>query len=144
MCEEVKSNSDLSSFVQQKIDEFEQLLLNEPQIECPVQHFFTPGLYTRQILIPRGTFLTSKIHKTQHPFIISVGKITVFTETEGEQLLEAPYMGITQPHTRRVLYAHEDTVWTTFHATDKTTVEEVEEEIIIKREHFKSIEGGIS
>ena len=33
---------------------------------------------------------------------------------------------ITKPGTKRVLYTHKDTVWVTFHATDKTTVEDLE------------------
>lgn len=125
-----ETDVDTINSVQDKIDLFESILLNEEQVNCPLQHFFTPGLYTRQIFIPKGTYLTSKVHKTAHPYIISVGEISVFIEDEGEVLLKAPHMGITLPGTRRVLFAHTDVVWTTFHATDKETVEEVEKDII--------------
>lgn len=85
--------------------------------------------------MPKGTLLTSKIHKTEHPFIVSKGKVSVWLDEGEEVLIEAPYCGITLPNTRRVLYIHEDCIWTTIHATDKTTPEEVEEEIIQKHDN---------
>jgi len=59
-------------------------------------------------------------HLTQHPFIISKGKILVTSDTEGSVTYTAPHVGITQPHTRRALLAIEETVWTTFHITELT------------------------
>ncbi len=113
------------------VDRIEWLLEEKGQpTEMPVQHKFTPGLYTRTIQMPAGSLLTSQIHKTEHPFVIHSGSISVWTRETGVQLLHAPYLGVTTPGTRRVLYAHTDTVWSTFHPTDKTTVEEVREDII--------------
>lgn len=122
--------------IQGIINNIEDEMMQHEQVDCPLQHFFTPGLYTRQIFIPKGTHIISKIHNTAHPYIISVGKVKVFTEEEGTCILTAPHMGITKPLTRRVLIALEDTVWTTFHATDKTTVDEVEKDIMISKEEF--------
>lgn len=80
----------------------------------------TPGLYTRQITLPAGTLLTSKIHKTCHPFIVVKGAITVYnTVGDTQEMFTAGYRGITMPGTRRVLYVHEETVWITFHSTNK-------------------------
>jgi|SRR5580698_5572138 hypothetical protein len=103
--------------------------------EFPVGGFFTPGAYTRVLVIPEGSYLTSKIHKTTHPFVLAKGKITIFTEGFGEEILEAPFIDITLAGTRRFARAETECVWVTFHATDKHTVEEVEEEIIIHREN---------
>lgn len=87
-------------------------------VDCELRHIFTPGLYARQITIPKGTTLTSLIHNTCHPFTISKGKVSVWIDAENEQVLEAPYTGITYPGTRRVLYTHEEVIWTTYHPTD--------------------------
>lgn len=95
-----------------------------------VTHRFTPGLYIREILMPTGSILTSKIHKTEHPYVISKGKVSVWTEKEGSVKLEAPHTGITKPGTRRLLYVNEDTIWTTFHPTNETDVSKIEEQII--------------
>jgi hypothetical protein len=39
---------------------------------------------------------------------------------------------MTKPGTQRILYIHEECVWITVHPTDKTTVEEVVEDVIAK------------
>jgi hypothetical protein len=96
------------------IDEAEAILVQLPKVECPLKHRFTPGLYIREIFMPAGTLLTSKIHKTEHPFIVSKGKLNVFLNGE-MQYIEAPYSGVTKPGTRRVIYILEDCIWTTFH-----------------------------
>lgn len=99
-------------------------------IECTWQHRFTPGLYTRTITMPAGALITSKIHKTEHPFTVHSGRVRVWDRVHGVQELTAGHLGITQPGTRRVLFCLEETIWSTFHPTDKTTVDEVEADII--------------
>lgn len=128
--------------INQKIDKLEaSMLANGNLVDCPLIHRFTPGLYTREIFMPAGSIVTSRIHKTKHQFILLEGVVTVFSENDGEQLLEAPYVGITLPNTRRILYIHEDARWITTHPVDvmpinetpqayKWAVEKVEELII--------------
>lgn len=118
-----------------RIDELEAVMAaNYPAVDCPLTHVFTEGLYAREIFLPAGSLATSKIHKTEHPFIVSKGKILVSIDKGDWVQLEAPYMGVTKPGTRRVVYAIEDTVWTTFHANPDniTDLEEVEDKIIEK------------
>lgn len=101
----------------EKIDEFEAVLIKGEQVECPLVHRFTKGLYIREVTMPAGTVVTTKIHRSQHPFIISQGKVNVMIG-EDIQTLEAPYCGITEPGTRRIIYVLETCVWTTFHRND--------------------------
>jgi len=96
---------------------------------APLLHTFADGLYVRTIRMPKGLLLTSKIHKTNHPYFVMEGEVSVLTD-EGEIRIKAPYAGITKAGTKRVLYIHEDTVWITVHATDKTDLAEIEDEII--------------
>jgi hypothetical protein len=44
--------------------------------------------------------------------------------------IEAPYHGITKKGTKRLVQIHEDVVFITVHATDKTTVEEVRKDVL--------------
>lgn len=106
-----------------------------PQIDCPLIHRFTPKLYIREIFMPKGTLIISKIHKTEHPFVVTKGVVSVWIEGVGIQKITAPYTGITLPGTRRVLYIHEDCSWITFHPTDKTTPEEVVEEVTYNQDN---------
>lgn len=97
----------------------------------PLKHTFVNGLYVREILMPAGQLIITKIHKVEHPFFIVKGKVSILSEN-GIQYIEAPYSGITKPGTKRIMYTHEDTILITVHATDKKTPEEVEEDVIAK------------
>lgn len=112
------------------LNDLETALARLPQVEMPVTHRFTKGMYIREIEIPAGTMLTSMTHKTEHPFVLSKGSILVTSDNEGSVLYEAPYTGITKAGTRRALHAVTDVVWTTFHATDETDVEKICEQIL--------------
>lgn len=95
-----------------------EMLEQLPVVDCPLTHRFCDGLYIREIFMPAGSLVTSKIHKTEHPFIISKGIVSVSIDGGEWQMYEAPYTGITKPGTRRVLFIHEDCVWTTIHKND--------------------------
>ena len=113
------------------VDQTEKRMLELfPRRELELQHRFTQGLYARTIHMPAGSLLTSEIHVTEHQFVILVGNISVWTHHEGAQLLRAPYHGKTIPGMRRILYAHTDTVWTTFHATTETDPDEIKKSLI--------------
>ena len=118
----------------ERLDELEAVMLeNFPIINCPLVHRFTEGLYVREIFMPAGSLITSKIHKTQHQFFILKGAVSVWTNEEEEVYLEAPYIGTTEPGTRRLLYIWEDCIWATSHPNpDNETVEQIEERIIEK------------
>ncbi len=92
------------------------MIANLPQVDCPVAHLFTPNLYVREIFMAKDTLITSKIHKSSHPFTISKGKVAVSIDGGKWEVLEAPYTSITLPGTRRLLYIIEDCVWSTYHS----------------------------
>ena len=99
---------------------------------CPLKHTFVDGAYVREIFMPKGLFLTSKIHKKTHPFFIMQGDVSVVNSEEGKAAhrIKAPYYGITPAGTKRVLYIHEDTTWITVHVTKEVDLDAIEEEIV--------------
>lgn len=115
--------------VRNKILSFEEELRKLPQTDIPPVHYFADGIYAREITIPKGTVLTGKIHKTEHLNIISKGEISVVTE-EGNKRIVSPCTFVAKPGTKRVGYAHEDTVWTTIHASKEKDLEKLELELI--------------
>jgi hypothetical protein len=112
------------------IQKFEQCLRKLPQLEIAPTHHFADGLYAREILIPAGCMLTGKIHRGEHLNFLMQGDITVWTE-EGMKRLQAPAVIVSKPGTKRVGYAHEDTIWVTVHATHETSLEALESELIV-------------
>lgn len=119
----------------EKIDMVELAMIeNFPELNCELKHQFTDGMYIRTILMKANTFVSSKIHNTQHPFNISMGAVSVKLNENEWKLLEAPYLGITEPGTHRLLYVHYDTLWTTYHLNPTNTrdLDEIEARIIRK------------
>lgn len=101
------------------IDEVEYAIYNNGDlIDAPVTHQFLPGLYLREIFMPKGCWATSLTHKAFNPYFIMTGKLSIYSENDGMQHIEAPYRGITAPLTRRALHIDEDTYFTTCHVTD--------------------------
>jgi hypothetical protein len=112
------------------LDRAESVIENLPPVECPTTHHFLPGWYIREITMPAGTILTSKIHRTEHPFHVSRGIVSVWTQNHGTIRICGPYSGVTKPNTRRLIYVWEECVWATFHPGNWSSVEEVERDII--------------
>jgi len=99
--------------------------------DCPVTHYFAPGLYVREMFIPAGTAIVGKIHKHAHFNDISKGRIRVSTEF-GFDILEAPCRFVSIEGTKRAVYAETDVIWTTYHPTPETDLEKIEDQVIAK------------
>jgi hypothetical protein len=100
------------------VEQLEYQLSQMPDGFFPTEHLFLHGMYIRKIFMPAGSLLTSMQHKTTHPFVILSGKLRVMDQMEAVEY-EAPFVGVTEAGTKRVLYIHEDTTWLTFHANPK-------------------------
>jgi len=124
------------SVISHSIDELEAVMVdNFPLMSFPVKEHFTDGIYTREVFLPKDSFVTSKIHKTRHQFFIMQGKCVIWVDGK-EQIVEAPYIGITEAGTRRVVYVLEDMVWATTHANpNNENSEQIEERIIEKHDN---------
>lgn len=118
----------------QAIVELEQLMhvegITVSRDTCPVRHHFAPHCYAREMFLPAGICVVGKIHKHAHVNTISQGRVSVLTEQEGVQTLHAPLTFVSSPGTKRVVWVHEDTVWTTVHVTEETDLAKIEAEII--------------
>ena len=123
----VKFQKQFEDFGAEQIKDVTKPILKNETLE----HEFGEGTYIRKITMPAGSLYLSQIHKITHPFFVMKGEATVISD-EGVVKITAPYHGMTKPGTQRILYIHEECVWITVHPTDKTTVEEVVEDVIAK------------
>ncbi len=108
----------------------EKMLLME-QEDFPLLHYYAPGQYAREIFLRAGRFIIGKIHKHAHINTVSMGECIVVTEF-GIERIKAPKTFVSKPGTKRALVTLKDTIWTTYHVTDKTDLAEIEEDIIAK------------
>ena len=133
-----------------RLDELEVAMLeNCEPVHCLTTHMFTNGMYIREIFMPAGSLITSKVHKTEHPYIVSYGKVAVSIDGDDWDEITAPYTGITKAGTRRVLYIIEDCIWTTYHnfdgvSSDYNEFSDEEKEKIVEKIEEKILEPHIN
>lgn len=117
-----------------KVFAIESLMKAMPgQLELPVRHHFSQGVYARELFIPKGATLVGKIHKYQQLNIMPMGDMSVLVGDEVKRVV-APFVVVSPPGTKRVAYAHADTIWITVHGTDETDLDRIEEHFIAQTE----------
>lgn len=124
------------SDIEKKVDieAIEKQMLGMPQVEFPIEHFFMPGIYIRQMTGLRGTFAIGHEHLTEHTNIIIKGSFIVFDGKESYEV-KAPYIFKGYPG-RKAAFFQEDTIWLNIHVTDETDLEKIEKQFIKKSESF--------
>ena len=73
------------------------------QVEVPCAHYFSPGLYIREMAAEAGTFLIGHEHLTEHHNILLEGAMIVLKDGR-ETLIEAPLIFVSPAHTRKVAF----------------------------------------
>lgn len=113
------------------IRNIQRVVASVPQIQCKLEHHFAPGLYVRELHLPKGVIAVGKMHRHEHMFLLTKGKITIMTEQD-VQTIKAPHMSKSFPGCKRVVYSHEDSIVLNFHPTDTTDLAELEKELIME------------
>tara|TARA_Y100000592_G_C5474751_1_gene321608 strand:- start:1460 stop:1978 length:519 start_codon:yes stop_codon:yes gene_type:complete len=123
----------------EKIESFRQQLsavngsvshhTEEMEEAFPTTHHIENGLYTREVLMPKGSLVVSFIHKQNHPSFFLSGEMSILTDGGEIKRIKAPMKVMTETGTQRVAYMHEDCVWVCVYKTDKETVEEAEKDV---------------
>jgi len=98
----------------EQIGALEAALKQMPQAEPVTTHYFADGMYCRSVFRVAGTVVVGKVHKKEHLFILVHGDMTLWTE-EGMKRVQAPFIWVSQPGTKRVTYAHGDSTAITVH-----------------------------
>lgn len=122
----------MSTIVKSRIGGIKELVATMhtlPQLDAPVKHYFSDGIYAREIIMPAGMLLVGKIHTTRHLNMLSKGSCTVVTPTRTLDLT-APCTFESFEGEQKVIYAHSEVVWTTLHVTEETDLVKIEEQCI--------------
>lgn len=97
----------------EKAERLERAMLALPQADCPVRHYFAPGLYAREMTIPQGVTVTGAVHKTEHLIVVSMGLLRVSTEG-GWRDVAAGETIVCKPGMKNAVHALEASRWTNF------------------------------
>lgn len=96
-----------------RVERLQEALNAVPQVDCPVRHYFAPGLFAREITIPAGTCLVGAVHKTENIAVLSAGRILLMTDG-GPVEITAPHILTVKPGQKNAAVAVEKAVWTNF------------------------------
>jgi hypothetical protein len=120
-------------------DKIEEVLAQSPMEDMPTKNIFIRDetgkvvMFCRALYMRAGLRITSRIHNTEHPYSLMCGKARVWNPDTGWGIWQGPCTGITKPGTKRLLEIIEDMIMITYHATNKETVQEVADEILVDR-----------
>ena len=80
--------------------------------------------------MPKDLVVSTKIHTKNHPFFIMKGEASIYSDN-GVERIKAPYHGITEAGTKRVLYIHEECTFITVHRTDCLDIDDILNEVTV-------------
>lgn len=101
----------------------------DAQPEMRLDHSFVPGAYARQLWRPKGTLIVGKIHKFGCFNFLLSGSLRIWDES-GVRDIVSPYFFVSTGGSRRVTFAHEDSLFVTVHVTNETELDKIEAELI--------------
>lgn len=107
-------------------------------IELPVHHHFSNGMYVRQLDIPKGMLIVGKRHREATLNILAKGTMMIICG-ETRLKIEAPYTFTSEPLSKKSMYALEDCSFMNIHKTDSTDLDEIEAQFIIPEEEFETL-----
>ena len=111
-----------------KVKRLEQELQELPQtIVNPAEHVHG-GVYARTGMIPAGTTFIGAVHRKNHINIVC-GDVSIATDG-GTLRLVGYHVLPANAGSKRIAYAHADTMWTTLAQTGLTNFREIEDELV--------------
>ena len=117
-------------------EEAEAAMLPMPQVECPVTHYFGPGVAIREVFLPAGTLAVGHKQKHEHLNILLRGKVVMLNDDGTLRTVSAPliYTGVAG---RKIGYVLEDTVWQNVYPTELKDADAIEDAFIEKSEAWQ-------
>ena len=111
--------------VSNKVDALVREMSALPQVDCPVQHFFGPSIYIREVVMPAGTVVVGKYHKEDHLCNMIEGRMVVVGEDGEQREVAAPSVFMAKKG-RKTAYIIETVRFQNIFSTDETDVKKLE------------------
>ena len=98
---------------------------------APIKHTFADGVYIRQMDMAKDTVVVGAIHKHLHVWFLLTGHVSIATEDTTEDYI-APCYVVSTPGVKRVILAHENSIFVNVHKNPSNTqdIEKLEKEIV--------------
>jgi quercetin dioxygenase-like cupin family protein len=99
--------------------------------EIPIKNSFADQIYVRQMTMKAGHVVVGAIHNHQHVWFLLTGHVSI--NNNGEVIdYVAPCYTVSEPGSKRVIYAHEDSIFVNIHKNPLNVkdIKKLEEEIV--------------
>jgi hypothetical protein len=113
----------------QAIERLQVELSKLPQLQIETLHYFADGMYLRWVFRPKGALIIGKVHKKQHFYLVISGEVEIRGNGEIKRM-KAPCVVVSEPGTKRAVYALEDSVCITIHRVSSQDLECIEREVV--------------
>ena len=99
--------------------------------EIPIKHLFADQIYIRQMEMKQGQVVVGAIHNHLHAWFLMKGRVLINNNGEKVEHI-APCYTVSQPGSKRFIYALEDSVFVNVHKNPSNTkdIEKSEKEIV--------------
>ena len=119
---------DSSMTFRERIVALEAKLMAMPQVDVRIEHQFVEGLYARTMYAPKGILIVSRLYKVPQINIISVGDVSYRSEHGGGRF-HGPHIFEAPSSSKRAIYCHTDTVWTTMLPSSSSDIRQNEDHV---------------
>lgn len=118
------------------------------EADMPVSHRFTPGMYIREMFIPKGTYFIGRAHRVGHKVTLDSGRVRLILENgtgTHDVELDAPHVLTTAPYFQTVLEALTDVWGSTYHPnpTNSRNIDALEADIFHPADDVFRIGEGV-
>ena len=99
--------------------------------EIPIKHLFADQIYIRQMEMKQGQIVVGAIHNHLHAWFLMKGRVLI--NNYGEKIEHiAPCYTLSQPGSKRFIYALEDSIFVNVHKNPSNTkdIKKLEKEIV--------------
>jgi len=117
------------------LEQVEAFMLTLPQVECPVQYHFGPGICIRERGCTGGSLIIGHKHKFPNMSMIVQGACAVFEDGRMTEIV-APFIFVGEPK-RKIIYALTDVVWLNILSTDLSNPDEIEAHFVEPSQAFR-------
>lgn len=109
-----------------RIDRIEAELLQLPQVECPLKHYFAPGICIREVVMPANATIIGHAHRFYDMNIVLSGRVSLVNDNGTLSMFKAPLTFLGKPG-RKIAFIHEECIWQNVFPTELRDVEAIEE-----------------
>ena len=99
-----------------------------------ISHYFSAGVYAKEIRIPIGGIVVQHKHKYDHLSVLASGSIELMVDGV-KSFIHAPTCIVIEAEKHHGIRALTDVVWYCIHATEHTDFEKIDEEVRIKEDY---------